>query len=186
MQLTEKAQQLIPKARIVNVNTWAENYTPQVRETIQQADDEGRYLSDGDLDKIGSNSTEYAKLLRDKASLIVEQAREGVLAQYPNITQIGGDLYPPERAKACWRDFWHFLRCITYGIAGENSQYTSQEGLNNMKLLYDELKVPLLPMVTGLEGLKTFGLQEFSESEQTRLAPYFEHLIDKMKSFVKE
>lgn len=186
MQLTEKAKQLIPKARIVNFKAWVGNYSPEVRDILQQADDEGRYLSDSELDKIGSKSIEYARLLRDKAPEIVEQAREEVLAQYPNITEMGGDLYPPERAKACWRDFWHFLRCVTYGIVGENSLYTSQEGLNNMKLLYEELKVPLLPMVRGLEGLKFFGLKEFSESEQTKLDPYFQHLIDQMKSFVKE
>lgn len=186
MQLTEKAKQLIPKARIVSFNAWKEKYSPEVINVFQQADDEGRYLTDGDLEKISSNSIDYARVLRDRATEIVDLARENVVAAYPNITEMGGDLYPPERAQACWRDFWHFLRCISYGIAGENSQYTSDEGLNNMRLLYVELNVPLLAMVTGLEGLKTFGLKEFSPSEQIKLAPYFDHLIDCMKSFVEE
>lgn len=186
MQLTEKAKQLIPKARIVSFSAFQENYSQEVINIFQQADDEGRYLTDSDLEKISSTSVDYAKVLRDKATEIVDLARENVLAQYPHITEAGGDLYPSERAQACWRDFWHFLRCITYGIAGEIYSYTSEEGLNNMRLLYLELKVPLLPMVTGLEGLKTFGLKQFSETEQQKLAPYFDHLTDQMKSFVKE
>lgn len=67
---------------------------------------------------------------------IVSEAREQVLAEYPNISGTGGELYPPVRAEACWRDFWHFLGCITYGIAGNTAEFTSDEGLHNMNLLY--------------------------------------------------
>ena len=36
---------------------------------------------------------------------------------------------------------------------------------------------------TGLEKLKYYSLQQFEEQEQTQLAPYFDHLINKMKGF---
>ncbi|MDJ0728182.1 MAG: phycobilisome protein, partial [Prochloraceae cyanobacterium] len=87
------------------------------------------------------------------------------------------------RAEACWRDFWQFLRCITYGIAGANLNYLAAEGLENMELLYQELKVPLLAMVTGLENLKYFSLQEFPTTERVAIAPYFDKLIAEMKQF---
>jgi hypothetical protein len=188
MQLSEKAQQLIPKARIVSFVNW-NNYPNEAIAIFQKADDEGRYLTDENIEHLKSlslpieSSLEQARLLREKAQEIVSEARKKVLAEFPNITQPEGDLYPPERAEACWRDFWHFLRCITYGIAGQNTAYTSQEGLENMQLLYQELHVPLNAMILGLENLKIFGLKEFEEQEQENLTPYFDHLIEKMKQF---
>lgn len=190
MQLSERAKQLIPKARIVSFATWESLYSGEVIVIFQKADDESRYLTNEDLDKIKTLSpdavfsVETAKLLRDNVNDIVSQSRERVLAQYPSITEPGGDLYPPERAEACWRDFWHFLRCISYGIAGQNTQFTSQEGLDNMQLLYQELRVPLDAMVLGLESLKIFSLQKVEPNQVDTLAPYFDHLTIKMASFL--
>jgi hypothetical protein len=187
--LSDKVKELISKSRIVSFANWQTKYDARLIDIFQQADDEGRYLTDDDLRQIESfapemtSSISQAKFLRDKANDIVAQARTEVLAAYPDITEPGGDLYPPERAEACWRDFWHFLRCITYGIAGGFSDYTSEIGLDYMKELYQELKVPLDAMVLGLEKLKYYSLQEFSEVEKAKLAPYFDHLINKMKSF---
>ncbi|NES83405.1 MAG: phycobilisome protein [Moorea sp. SIO2B7] len=189
MQLTERAKQLIPKARIVSFATWKTLHSEKVIAIFQQADDEGRYLTDSDLEQIKTLSAntlsfvETARLLRDNAAKIVAEAREQVLAQYPNITQPGGDLYPPERAEACWRDFWHFLRCITYGIAGQSTQFTSKEGLNYMQQLYEELKVPLDAMVLGLKQLKIFSLNRFDTQFKEDLSPYFDHLISELNNF---
>lgn len=187
--ISERAKQLIPQARIVSFASWKDLHSDEVIQIFQQADDEGRYLTDEDLEKIKDlspatySSVERAQLLREKASDIVAQARQQVLATYPNITEPNGDLYPPERAEACWRDFWHFLRCITYGIAGNSPQFTSPEGLENMQLLYQELRVPLPAMICGLENLKHFSLQQFNDEEQQFLIPYFDHLIDALKRF---
>jgi hypothetical protein len=188
-QLSERAKQLIPKARIVSFASWKDLYSDEVLQIFQQADDEGRYLTDEDLAQIQaltSNSpstVERAKLLRNQVNSLVAKAREQVVATYPQITQPGGGLYPAERAEACWRDFWHFLRCITYGIAGNNTNFTSTEGLENMRLLYEELQVPLDAMICGLEHLKTYSLQQFSPEEQPELTPYFDHLIHHLQRF---
>jgi hypothetical protein len=188
--LTEKAKQLIPKARIVSFSTWQNLYSPEIIDIFQQADDQGKYLSNADLEQIKTlapdtfDNLKKAELLREKADKIVAQARQKVLEKFPNINEIGGELYPPERAEACWRDFWHFLRCISYGVAGKMTEFTSEEGLQNMQLLYEELKVPLPAMIVGLENLKYFSLQKFSEEEITDISYCFEHLINKLKSFV--
>jgi hypothetical protein len=189
MQLTERAKQLIPLARIVSFEAWKNHYSAELIEIFQQADDQGRYLTDQDLEQIAmripesSSALEFARLLRDKADTIIDSARQKVLDEYSGITNIDGDLYPPARAQACWRDFWHFLRCITYGIAGSCIPFTSSEGLNNMQLLYQELQVPLPAMIVGLESLKTFGLEEFNPEQQIELSSYFNHLIEAMRRF---
>ncbi len=188
-QLSPRAKQLIPKARIVSFASWKDLYSNEVLQIFQQADDEGRYLTDEDLAQIqalSSNQTlgvERAKLLREQADTLVSNAREQLLTAMPQITQPGGGLYPPARAEACWRDFWHFLRCITYGIAGNNPEFTSSEGLKNMQLLYQELQVPLDAMICGLEHLKTYSIEQFSPEESSGLTPYFDHLIDRLKGF---
>ncbi|MGF1521576.1 MAG: phycobilisome protein [Leptolyngbyaceae cyanobacterium] len=187
-QLSEKVRELIKKSRIVSFQTWHEAYPVEVIHLFQAADDQSRYLTDEDLAQIRdllpaiTNSTATVQQLRDQVSDIVDQARASVMATFPNITEPGGGLYPAERASACWRDFWHFLRCITYGIAGQRTDYTSPNGLYHMQLLYQELKVPLDAMVVGLEGIKQSSLQHL-QGETAHFEPYFDHLITQLKQF---
>ncbi|MFM7438316.1 MAG: phycobilisome protein [Snowella sp.] len=189
IQLSERAKQLIPLARIMSFSPWKESYSDELIKIFQDADNESRYLTDEDLANLVklvpslSPSLEQAQVLRDNASTLVAKAREQVLVHFPQIMELGGALYPPERAEACWRDFWHFLRCITYGVAGAKPQFTSPDGLKNMQLLYQELRVPLDAMIDGLEQLKLFSLQPFSDEEQTQLTLYFDHLITALKQF---
>jgi hypothetical protein len=188
-QLSETVKELISKARIVSFSDWTQTHPPEAIALFQAADDSGRYLTDEDLQQIqvlAPDTTTFfpvVKLLRDRVAEIVDEARERVLQNFPGITQAGGGLYPPERAEACWRDFWHFLRCITYGIAGRHTQYTSSEGLHYMKLLYQELLVPLDTMVFGLESLATASLKRADAEQQELLTPYFEHLITRLSQF---
>lgn len=188
-QLSEKAKQLIPKARIVSFETWKDSQPEALIAILQKADDEGRYLTDGDLEQMQNLSVkkliflDTVRFLRENVTEIVSEARKEVLGQFPNITEPGGDLYPAMRAEACWRDFWHFLRCITYGIAGQDTEYTSSEGLHNMNLLYQELRVPLKAMVVGLEALKTASLKRLESDRADAVSPYFDRLIECLKSF---
>ncbi|MEH1814267.1 MAG: phycobilisome protein [Nostoc sp.] len=196
-QLSETVKELIAKARIVSFAEWEQSH-PQaamsddkplrVYAIFQAADDAFRYLSDEDLLQIKTLSPDnselipVAQLLRDRAAEIVDEAREKVLATYPEIIQPGGGLYPPERAQACWRDFWHFLRCITYGIAGGHTEYTNPTGLHYMNLLYQELQVPLDAMILGLKSIKAASLKR-CQGDRQQIAPYFDHLISQLATF---
>lgn len=183
-QLSDRAKDLIPKARIVSFARWS-GYTPELIARFQAADDAGRYLENDDFEAIAhqhgaTTSLQVAQQLRDTAKPLVSQAREDVLRQFPGITEPGGELFPDARAQACWRDFWHFLRCVTYGIAAGQAEFTSDEGLHYMNLLYQELQVPISAMVYGLTALKQLSIEQYSEVD---LAPYFDHLIEKLEQF---
>jgi hypothetical protein len=180
-QFSDKVRELIQKARIVSFKTWHTTHSEAEIQRFQAADDDRRYLTDEDLQ--GVSQAIVVRELRDRVTEIVNEARAGVLEAFPAITQPGGGLYPAERAEACWRDFWHFLRCITYGIAGEHTDYTSEAGLHAMNLLYQELQVPLDAMVVGLEGIKTASLKRVESKDQMDLAPYFDQLIEQLKQF---
>lgn len=192
-QLTDKVKELISKARIVSFASWEKTHPKAAIEIFQMADDNRSYLTDENLQQIKSlspDSSEFipvAKLLRDNATEIVDESRKQLLAAMPGIVEPGGGLYPPERAAACWRDFWHFLRCITYGIAGKHADYTSATGLHYMNLLYQELQVPLNAMILGVENIKNNSLRRCQVIQpQETLAPYFDHLIRQLAHFQPE
>lgn len=186
--LSDKVKELINKSRMVSFESW-QDYPAEVTAIFQEADDAGQYLTDKEIEKIKnlvpslSQGLEQGKVLRDNVSKIVSQARGVVLDANPSILEPGGGLYPPMRADACWRDFWHFLRCISYGVSGQSVDYTSDRGLGYMEQLYRELEVPLDAMVLGLEQLKVFSLKEFEPEQRDSLEPYFDRLIESMKSF---
>lgn len=185
-QLSEKVKELIAKARIVSFYGWETEYSPEAIAIFQKADDEGRYLTDEDLAQIdalshqGVSNLEISRQLRDFAPDIISEAREQVLTKFPGISEPGGALYPEVRSESCWRDFWHFLRCVSYGITGGRSDFLSESGMRYMELLYRELQVPLDAMLCGLEGLKTASCKR---SPATNLVPYFDRLISDMARF---
>lgn len=190
--LSETVKALIAKARIVSFANWQDSHPVAALELFQAADDQGRYLTDAELQQVqalapaASSLIPVAQMLRDRASEIVSEARAEVLVAYPNILEPGGGLHPPERAEACWRDFWHFLRCISYGIAGHQVQYTSAEGLHAMQLLYEALDVPLDAMILGLENVKIASLQRVESSQQEILTPYFDQLVTQLGRFTHQ
>ena len=181
--LSDALKQLIAKARIVSFASWQPTFSTEAIAIFQAADDDRHYLSDGEIARLQASSDRWpadglavARELRDAADAIVEEARAGVLAAFPDITDPGGGLYPPHRAEACWRDFWQFLRCVTYGIAAQQQSFTSPEGLHYMQLLYEELQVPLDAMVMGIENLKQASLQRMGDRPPALVEPYFDHL----------
>jgi Phycobilisome protein len=189
MALSEHLKMLIQKARIMDFQSWSDRHSPEIVALFQAADQAKLYLTDDQLTQLKhlypehSHSLETVQILRDQAVEIVDEARAGVLVRFPSILEPDGGLYPPERAEACWRDFWQFLRCITYGIAGQQTQYTSESGLHHMRLLYEELHVPLDAMVVGLEGIKLASLKRLSPEPQPDLVPYFDHLTQQLDRF---
>lgn len=187
--LSAEVLELIQKARIVSFQTWQDSHPAALLQIFQRADDDRQYLTATELDQIAQLTPDRVAFLPVVARLhhevveIVNEARSEVLARFPQIMEPGGGLYPAERADACWRDFWQFLRCITYGIAGQREDYLSQEGLHYMNLLYQELRVPLDAMVVGLEGIKTAALKRMDTVQQAALGIYFDRLIEELRTF---
>ena len=183
--LSPRVKELIVKARIVSFDGWQGEFGDDAIAHLKAADDDRVYLDDALLEPMPAGA--IAGQLRDHASTLVDTARAQVLEQFPGITEPGGGLYPAVRAEACWRDFWHFLRCITYGIAAQRTDYTSAIGLSYMEQLYQELQVPLDAMVYGLESLKTASKQQLATLDMavnaTQIDPYFNHLIQSLSQF---
>ena len=188
-EMSDAVKDLIQKARIMDFSRWRPGHPPDSIARFQVADDERRYLTDADLETIVALAPKMtalvpaAKLLRDHATEIVDEARSMVLVKFPGITDSNGRLYPAERAEACWRDLWHFLRSVTYGLAGGRREYTSQLGLHHMEALYKELLVPIDAMTAGLKYLKEASLMRLDSETGAIVGPYFDHLILHLEHF---
>ena len=189
IEMSDAVKDLILKARIMDLSRWRPSHPPESIALFQAADDARRYLTDEDFAAVlrlapkMTGLVPAAVLLRDQAKDIVDEARSKVLEQYPGITEPGGRLFPAERGDACWRDFWHFLRSIHYGIAGGRVEYTSQLGLHHMEALYKELLVPIDAMTSGLKFLKESSLARLDGETGAIVGPYFDHLILHMDHF---
>ncbi len=182
--LTPQIKALIEKSQIVSFSGWRNRYPTDVIAQLEQANLNRQYLSDSDLATLeqagaAASNIAAARLLRDHASALVDQARADVLETFPGITAPNGRLFPELRAEACWRDFWQFLRCVSYGVAAQRTDYTDATGLHYMEQLYQALQVPLDAMVHGLTALSAAS----SARVELDLTPYFDSLISSLSNF---
>lgn len=79
---------------------------------------------------------------------LVKSARLAIEVEFPGIVEPGGALYPPERARACWRDLGQFLAAASAveSVGGR----IRPESIDKLTALYKELNVPLDAMLRGL------------------------------------
>ncbi len=167
MELSARAQELLPLAHMPDL--------ARLPSVVAIADRERRFLSDAELAQLPERYRAEAQALREQANVLVERARAEVLAQFPGIAGPGGDLYPEARAAACWRDLWHFLRCIAYTVAADCPDAFDEPGLAAMAALYRELRVPLPAMMVGVQALQ--------HHSPTALTPFFAAALQRLARF---
>ena len=185
----ERLQLLLQKARVLGLRDDA-TLPAKSRTCISAADAERRPLSQEELQLVsaaaGTDST-LPDLLQNQADALVNAAREHLLQQQPFLTSPGGALHPEERAEACWRDCWNFLRVICYAIAAGRCSFTDPSGMEALRELYIMLGVPIDGMIIALRELQHHAMDKASNPEQVTLVEdCFEHLLENLnKSAVK-
>ncbi|KAK1858596.1 hypothetical protein I4F81_001197 [Pyropia yezoensis] len=176
--------------------------------TASAAQAAGRFLTDDELRAAAASAATAAAAatLRDSVDGVIAAARAAVGAAHPGIFDAGGELHPPFRAAACWRDFWHFVRVATYAVAaggaagdggdgggggGGGGGWTSDAGAAAMADLYAEMAVPLPAMVTGVRalGAEARAVVGTAEGEGggegvAAVDAAFGHLVARLESFV--
>ena len=160
------------------------------RSILERADQAQRQLTTDELATICQASGVDASLpgsLIQRSDQLVNQARGHLLETQPHLVQPGGALHPQDRAEACWRDCWNFLRVITYAVACNQSCFTNPSGMAALRELYRRMNVPIEGMNIALAQLKALALEEVSRSNDRQLIQdCFQHLQDELnKSAVK-
>ena len=160
------------------------------RSIVERADQAQRQLSSDELTTICQVSGIDASLadnLIQRSDQLVNQARSHLIATQPHLVQPGGALHPEDRAEACWRDCWNFLRVITYAVACNQSCFTNPSGMAALRELYRRMNVPIEGMNIALGQLKEKALEGVSRSNDRQLInDCFQHLRDQLnKTAVK-
>ena len=160
------------------------------RSILERADQAQRQLTSEELTTICQASGIYVSLadnLIQRSDQLVTQARAHLIATQPHLVQPGGALHPEDRAEACWRDCWNFLRVITYAVACNQSCFTNPSGMAALRELYRRMNVPIEGMNIALGQLKEKALEGVSRSNDRQLInDCFQHLRDQLnKTAVK-
>ena len=160
------------------------------RSIVERADQAQRQLSSDELTTICQVSgidVSLADNLIQRSDQLVNQARAHLIATQPHLVQPGGALHPEDRAEACWRDCWNFLRVITYAVACNQSCFTNPSGMAALRELYRRMNVPIEGMNIALGQLKENALEGVSLSNHRQLIrDCFQHLHAELnKSAVK-
>ena len=160
------------------------------RSILERADQAQRQLSSDELTTICQVSgidVSLADNLIQRSDQLVHQARGHLLETQPLLVQPGGALHPQDRAEACWRDCWNFLRVVTYAVACNHSCFTNPSGMAALRELYRRMNVPIEGLNIALGQLKELALEGVSRSNDRQLiSGCFQHLRDQLnKTAVK-
>ena len=160
------------------------------RSILERADQAQRHLTTDELATICQASGIDASLpgsLIQRSDELVNQARGHLLETQPHLVQPGGALHPQDRAEACWRDCWNFLRVIIYAVACNQSCFTNPSGMDALGELYRRMNVPVEGMNIALDQLKVLVLEGVSRSNDRQLiSDCFQHLREQLnKTAVK-
>ena len=160
------------------------------RSILERADQAQRQLTSDELSTICQVSgidESLADNLIQRSDHLVNQARAHLLETQPHLVQPGGALHPQDRAEACWRDCWNFLRVVIYAVACNQSCFTNPSGMAALRELYRRMNVPIEGMNIALIQLKKLALEGVSRSNDRQLiSDCFQHLRDQLnKTAVK-
>ena len=175
--------ELIKKAKVQGLS---EDLTLdfKVRTAIENADKEKRHLTQEEIRKIckisGTNTSEIS-IIQTKSRDLVTASRKGLLEEQPDLVKLGGALYPPERAEACWSDCWQFLRVINYAYACNKTKFTSPKGMAALRELYKKMGVPISGLSTALRYLEILTIEVVGTAKgKAQLTNIFEHLMQEL------
>ncbi len=190
MELTKEAQerlkinQLAKATQVCGISN--RNSLPATaRALVAKADASKQPLSGDELKTVCDccETSEYAvALLIAKSSQVVDAARQQLLKQQPHLILPGGELYPENRAEACWRDCQQFLRVIIYGVACDCAEITDSDGMAALRQLYELMEVPVPAMMYALNQIRSLTAQALETSGHIRelacLNMAFDNLIE--------
>ena len=155
-----------------------------ITKTIAQADREARYLNAGELIAIGdfyqggvSRLSLATVFLAENEQKIVAKASLRFWERCPDTPSNSGN--KTYRA-SCLRDQSWYVRLITYSLVVGDIEPLAEIGTIGIKEMYESLEIPIPNLVEAIRCLKEASLELFSSKDVTKVAPYFDYLIQSL------
>ena len=163
-----------------------------LRQVIAEADHQKRLLTTDEIQMCcrwsGVGPTALIAL-QEQLPELVSRARAALLQDEPDLVKPGGKLHPQERADACWRDCFHFLRISLYGRALERREITDPQGMIALAELYRVLDVPVSALLRALSHLRQQSIQVYaglsSSNQAEALGATLENITNTIRNVMK-
>jgi allophycocyanin-B len=154
-----------------------------VSQIINQADDELRYPSSGELEILldyfttGDRRIRLACLLRDTEKQLISKASQLLFQAHPDYLAPGGNASGAKQRALCLRDYGWYLRLITYALIEGDAMVLEKIGLLGVRDMYNSLGVPMIGMYDAIKFLKQAAMQEIpNPQDQALIGVYFDYL----------
>nr|WDB00584.1 allophycocyanin beta 18 subunit [Cavernulicola chilensis] len=131
-----------------------------ITSVINQYDLTGRYLDRSAVDSLqhyfntGISRIQVAKLINEKASIIIQEASAQLFEEQPELLRPGGNAYTTRRYAACLRDIEYYLRYASYAVIAGSIYVLDERVLDGLRDTYNSLGVPSAPTVRVIQLLK--------------------------------
>ena len=127
---------------------------------VEQADRQGSYLSDNEINGLSSMVADSNKRLdvvnrlTSNASTIVANAYRGIVADNPQVFNPGGACFHHRNQAACIRDMGFILRYVTYSMLAGDASVMDDRCLNGLRETYQALGTPGNVVASGIQKMK--------------------------------
>eukprot|EP00177_Eucheuma_denticulatum_P001047 GFKZ01001909.1.p1 GENE.GFKZ01001909.1~~GFKZ01001909.1.p1 ORF type:complete len:233 (-),score=38.41 GFKZ01001909.1:1045-1743(-) len=180
-QLSPRAQSLI-QLQLKNPLFDSSKPSSDLSPLLSSLNSSSSYLSLAHLEPPHTPLHLAAEAIRIHTPTAIQKARAVIIDEFPGIDQPGGGLYPEFRAKACWRDLNEFARVAAYGaVCGTGVLSTT--GVEIMKQVYEELKVPLEAMKKGVQVMADDIFSKCEQEEAMHVGAAFAELLEVLETF---
>ena len=161
---------------------------PDLRQIIAIADRDQRLLTKDELlhcCRWSGTDPRALVNLQEELPALVDRSRSALLKDEPALVKPGGKLHPQERADACWRDCFHFLRVSLYGIALKRTEITDREGMVALAELYALLDVPVPALLRALSHLRHHSTRAYAQLSSNNQAEALGETLDHISNTIR-
>jgi allophycocyanin-B len=150
-----------------------------VKQVIQNADEELRYPSPGEIQmfrgfcKTGERRIRIAQILANHEDELVKLGSRRFWKRCP-ITPSNSGI--PRKTASCQRDQGWYIRLIAYCVLAGTEQPLTEIGTVGMKEMYISLGIPLANWAEAVRCLKEEAILLLGE-DAVEVTPYFDHII---------
>lgn len=132
---------------------------------VEQADRQGAYLGDNELNALTNMVSESNKRLdvvnrlTSNASTITANAYRALVAEQPNVFGPGGPCFHHRNQAACIRDLGFILRYVTYSVLAGDASVMDDRCLNGLRETYQALGTPGATVASGIQKMKEAAIR---------------------------